>query len=64
MGNDKSNPESLHDTGKGTDQKVKAPWVNEGVPAAALVKESDLPSALASKTGTDKLRGSMINDRP
>lgn len=60
---EKGTPEALHGMGSGKDMKTKGPWVNENMPASALVTESDLPSALASKSGSDKLRGSMIIDR-
>lgn len=60
---DNQNPESLHDTGKGTTSPTTSAWVNPGTPASALVKESDLMNAAVSPSGTDTLRSGLLKDR-
>lgn len=54
------NPESLHDKGQSKGMKTTPEFVNNGTPDTALVKESDLPSAMSSAKGTQDLRNNLI----
>jgi len=61
--NGTSNPEELHNIAKGTDsnkQIGKPGFVSPGTPAAPLVGEKDLTSALLSAKGTQTLRDNLI----
>jgi len=59
MDNEKGNPEALHNVGKSRGSKVKDTFVNQGMPAQALVSEKDWGGNTTKAGSAEKLRSLM-----